>query len=258
MTHIDDHAIALLKRYYAENLPRKGRVLDLCSSWVSHFPTEMEDAALVGKGEKKNNNNNGKGVLAPAEQGEKHYDILEVIGLGLNAAELSTNPLLTTTILQDLNANPTLPTSLLPLHATVCVVSIDYLTSPLAVLSSLRDRTVQGGSVHLVLSNRCFPTKAVGRWVRSSEEERVRMVGDYLWWSGWRGVEVVVVCDGRRAVDEGDGGKGGGGLAGLMMGMFGSGGERVDPLWVVRAVKVAQGEEAIGQEKEKEEEKSEL
>lgn len=88
------------------------------------------------------------------------------------------------------------------------------------------------------------------------------MVGDYLWWSGWRGVEVVGVCDGRRREGEGEEreeGKGiGGGLAGLMRGMFGGGGGGVDPLWVVRAVKVAQGEEGIGQESKREEEKSEL
>ncbi len=65
------------------------------------------------------------------------------------------------------------------------------------------------------------------------------MVGDYLWWSGWRGVEIVEVCDGR--VKEGEGGGGGTGLARLM-GMFGG----VDPLWVVRAVKVAEGGDEKG------------
>jgi len=44
--------------------------------------------------------------------------------------------------------------------------------------------------VHLVVSNRCFPSKVVGRWLRVDEEERLRMVGDYLWFSGWRGVNV--------------------------------------------------------------------
>ena len=76
---------------------------------------------------------------------------------------------------------------------------------------------VEGGKVHLVLSNRCFPTKAVARWLRVGEDERCEMVGDYLWWSGWREVEVVTLCDGT--------GKGGG--------WFGFG--RTDPLWVVRA-----------------------
>ena len=59
------------------------------------------------------------------------------------------------------------------------------------------------------------------------------MVGDYLWWSGWKGVEVVEVCDGRV---EGEGG----GL-GRWRGLFGGGG--VDPLWVVRGVKVGDGGE---------------
>ena len=189
-------------------------MLDLCSSWVSHFPREMEEGAAVGK--------NGGG----REEGG-----LEVVGLGMNAKELAANPILKETVLQDLNADPTIPASLAPLHATVCVVSIDYLTKPLSVLSSLRERTVEGGSVHLIISNRCFPTKAVGRWLRISEEERLTMVGDYLWWSGWRGIEIVEVCDGRMKEGEG---AGSGGLA-RWIGMFGG----VDPLWVVRAVNVA-------------------
>ncbi|KAL9133828.1 MAG: hypothetical protein Q9175_004994, partial [Cornicularia normoerica] len=140
----------------------------------------------------------------------------------------------------DLNVDPTIPASVGPLHATVCVVSIDYLTKPVSVLSSVRERTVEGGSVHLVVSNRCFPTKAVGRWVRISEEERLKMVGDYLWWSGWREVEIVEVCNGR--MKEGEGGRGPG-LARLL-GVFWA----VDPLWVVRAVKVVQGG-GVGEER---------
>ncbi len=66
------------------------------------------------------------------------------------------------------------------------------------------------------------------------------MVGDYLWWSGWRGVEIVEVCDGR--VKEGEGGGGGGTGLARLMGMFGG----VDPLWVVRAVKVVEGGDVVG------------
>lgn len=161
---------------------------------------------------KKAKETGGDGDGGGQEQG------LEVIGLGMNKAELAANALLAATHLQDLNATPTLPASLAPLTATTCVVSIDYLIHPLAVLSALHKVTAAGGKVHLVLSNRCFPTKAVGRWLRISEEERVQMVGDYLWWSGWREVEVVEVCDGK-----GKGGWWGG---------------RVDPLWVVRGTKV--------------------
>lgn len=213
-------------------------MLDLCSSWVSHFPREVEEGAREGR--KKKEEEGVYGETKGEEEKEEEGGTLEVIGLGMNAQELSANPILKTTILQDLNATPTIPTSVAPLHATVCVVSIDYLTKPLAVLSSLRERTVEGGSVHLVVSNRCFPTKVVGRWLRIGEQERLRMVGDYLWWSGWRGVEIVEVCDGRMKGGEGGGG---GGLAGLM-GMFAG----VDPLWVVRGVNVAQGG-GVGEER---------
>ena len=57
------------------------------------------------------------------------------------------------------------------------------------------------------------------------------MVGDYLWWSGWREVEVVTVCDGKA--EEG---------AGWLGGLLGVG--RRDPLWVVRGRNVVgSGEE---------------
>lgn len=80
------------------------------------------------------------------------------------------------------------------------------------------------------------------------------MVADYLWWSGWRKIEVVEVCDGRRRPEdenEGIGGESGGG-GDLMKGgleellrRVGLGSDRVDPLWVVRGVNVegVEGEE---------------
>ncbi len=183
-------------------------MLDLCCSWVSHFPEEVERDMDV-RGMKKDENGVGK------EEG------LEVWGLGMNAAELNANPILSHSILQDLNANPDIPERIGMLDTSLCVVSIDYLTRSVEVLRSLLERTRVGGSVHLVVSNRCFPSKVVGRWLRVGEEERLAMVGDFLHFAGWRGVEVVVVCEG-----------GGGGW-------FGGGG--VDPLWVVRGVKGREG-----------------
>lgn len=88
--------------------------------------------------------------------------------------------------------------------------------------------------MHLVVSNRCFPSKVVARWLRVDEEERLRMVGDYLWFSGWRRVEVVVLSDGRGA-GEGRG----------WLGLLGAG--RVDPLWVVRGVNTGEGFEGLGE-----------
>ncbi|ORX35579.1 hypothetical protein BD324DRAFT_630731 [Kockovaella imperatae] len=168
-THIDDQAIHTLSQYYDAVLPRKGRILDFCSSWVSHFPPDLEVAAKSGS--------------------------LHVVGMGMSQVELDRNPVLSTRIVQDLNAEPAIPMTD-PLDAATCVVSIDYLTQPVKVLESIRDRLVPGGQVHLVISNRCFPTKVVGRWLRVSESERLEMVGDYLHFAGYERIEVVTLTDG--------------------------------------------------------------
>lgn len=187
VTHIDDNAINNLKKYYDEHLPRKGSILDFCSSWISHYPPSIFEA--VEKGE------------------------LVVLGTGMNEQELSKNPVLKAWSVQDLNQNPDLA---LPreksvrLDASTCVVSIDYLTKPVEVLESIRSQTNNGGRIHLAISNRCFPTKVVGRWLRVSEEDRLNMVGDYLHWAGWKDIEIVSVVQ-----------------ASFMR----------DPLWVVRATK---------------------
>ncbi|MCJ1229860.1 hypothetical protein MMC12_006530 [Toensbergia leucococca] len=203
VTHIDDTAIALLRSYYLHNLPPSGRILDLCSSWISHFPPSLEAVAIKAK----------------EQETSSETEQLEVIGLGINAKELAANPILKYTLLQDLNENPTIPPHLAPLSAATCVVSVDYLTQPLKVLSSLRSLMKPDTHVHLVISNRCFPTKAVGRWLRVGEEERLLMVGDYLWWAGFRDVEIVTLNDGKGQAE-----------AGSWFAFLKS----TDPLWVVR------------------------
>ena len=55
------------------------------------------------------------------------------------------------------------------------------------------------------------------------------MVGDYLWFSGWRDIEIVEVSNGKNENRPG-------GLMGMFGGMMGG-----DPLWVVRGKKVGKG-----------------
>lgn len=182
VTHIDDNAIQNLRAYYAAVLPRRGRVLDFCSSWVSHYPPETEQAVKSGD--------------------------LEVLGSGLNKSELGANPILKAWSVQNLNEDPDLklpetsPAQKKPKFvAATCTVSIDYLVKPIEVLTSIRQQMEDGGSIHLAISNRCFPNKVVGRWLKIGEIERLEMVGDYLWWSGWQDIEIVQVVEGSWLKD---------------------------------------------------------
>lgn len=195
---------------------------------------------MVAKEEEKGEGAGGKG--------------LKITGLGMNYQELEANPILNNgRICWDLNVEPDLKVALTSSTNTsstntntnktiskfdisTSALSIDYLTSPISVLSSLLDLTNTGGSVHLVISNRCFPTKAIARWLRVDEEERVQMVGDFLHFAGWKGIEIVEVCDGEVRVEEREGEEGGEeGLKRLMRLM---GRRRRDPLWVVRGWKM--------------------
>ena len=81
VTHIDDAAIRDLRDYYDSVLPKKGKILDFCSSWVSHYPESVENATQTGD--------------------------LQIIGLGMNKAELDANKVLNSgRLIVDLNENP--------------------------------------------------------------------------------------------------------------------------------------------------------
>jgi len=227
VTHIDDLAIASLRSYYATVLPTKGRILDFCSSWISHYPPSIERAATSSD----------------------ENPSLRITGMGMNKAELAANPLLNAgRLLIDLNATPESVAHALRsanaigssdselLDASTCVVSIDYLTTPVPVLQSILSATKPGGTIHLTISNRCFPTKAMSRWLRVDEGERLLMVGDYLHSAGWKGIEIVELSDGKvgeQAEQSEASSSGARSLQGLfgMMGMM----RGRDPLWVVRA-----------------------
>lgn len=148
VNHIDDNAILNLRRYYGAAIGRNSRVLDLASSWVSHLP---DDLALDS-----------------------------LIGIGLNQAELDANNRLTESFVQDLNETPDISLAPASFDHVICNVSIDYLTDPLAVCRSLARLLKPGGTVHFAVSNRCFPTKVVRKWLAIDESARLDMVGAYL------------------------------------------------------------------------------
>ena len=150
VTHIDDGAIAAVGDLYAElgidGAAPGGRVIDLMSSWISHFRTP------------------------PAE----------LVVLGMNAAELDANAAATERVVRDLNVDPALPFPDTSFDAAVCCVSIDYLVHPVEVLAEVSRILKPGGVVALTFSNRCFPTKAVHGWLALDDAGRCGVVAEYL------------------------------------------------------------------------------
>jgi len=149
--HIDDDAVSALTKYYSENLKDGDDVLDICSSWVSHYPTDWKGG--------------------------------NVIGLGMNEYELSQNKQLSSYVVKNLNNDPTLPFDDESFDKVTCVVSIDYLNKPLQVVKEIGRVLRPGGVCMFSISNRCFPTKAFRIWLMSNDLEHVFIVGSFFHYS---------------------------------------------------------------------------
>ena len=145
VTHIDDDAIAAVGALY-EELGIEGDVLDLMSSWVSHFRTPPARLRVVG----------------------------------MNEQELEANPMADERIVHDLNADPHIPLPDEAVDDVVCCVSVDYLTQPVAVFRDVARVLRPGGRLVCTFSNRIFPTKAIRGWLYASDEDRCRIVAEYF------------------------------------------------------------------------------
>lgn len=100
----------------------------------------------------------------------------------MNQSELKHNPSLNNGYtVQDLNKNPSLTQfAANTFDAVLCSVSIDYLIRPLEVFNEIGRILKPDGQFITSFSNRCFPTKVIGRWLRMSEQKRVEWVANYF------------------------------------------------------------------------------
>ena len=145
LTHIDDGAIAAVTNLYDE-LELTGDVLDLCSSWISHFSSPPR----------------------------------RLVALGMNPTELAANDAATEWLVHDLNTDPVLPFADASFDAVTCCVSVDYLTRPLEVFAEVARVLRPGGVFVCTFSNRCFPTKAIRGWLSTNDEGHCAIVSAYF------------------------------------------------------------------------------
>ena len=162
VVHIDEFAIASIGKYLSANIPEGTVILDLFSSWKSHFPEGFKKQALVG--------------------------------LGLNAVEMEENDQLDEHIVKDLNNDPTLPFTDGYFDAAVITVSIQYLTNPVHVFQEVNRVLKRGSRFHVIFSNRMFPAKAIYVWRELGDDGHQYLVNAYFEESGgWRNIETHVL-----------------------------------------------------------------
>jgi len=159
VTHLDAGAIdSLSSAYYSmfgmakTKLDRPLDFLDLCSSWLSHYPRDFID------------------------------DASRVAVHGLNEKELAANSQATESLVQDLNLLPALPYQSEAFDFVTMVSSVDYLTQPQEIFREVYRVLRPGGVALISFSNRCFDNKAVAIWLRdiSSGAGLATIVADYI------------------------------------------------------------------------------
>jgi SAM-dependent methyltransferase len=128
----------------------EGEVLDLMSSWVSHFTATPR----------------------------------RLVGLGLNEAELRENRQLAEWVVQDVNREPRLPFADASFDHAVCCVSVDYLVRPVEVFAEVGRVLRPTGLFVVTFSDRCFPTKAIRGWLETDDAGHVAIVATYFRLSG--------------------------------------------------------------------------
>jgi SAM-dependent methyltransferase len=148
VVHIDEPAIATVAQFFRDTLPPHGVVLDLMSSWRSHWPGDLPKQRLAG--------------------------------LGLNAEEMADNPDLDDYVVHDLNADPHLPFESDTFDAVVVTVSIQYMTRPVDVFREVNRILKPGGLFAVIYSNRMFPTKAVAIWRMLNDREHADLIAAYF------------------------------------------------------------------------------
>jgi len=165
VNHLDDVSLARLTSAYQSFFaaaPPGFSVLDLCSSWVSHFPQDMSKDARV-------------------------------VVHGLNQREVAANMKATERFVQDLNENPKLPLEDNSFDFVTNALSVQYITDPRAMFSEMNRVLRPGGVAMVAFSHRTFIEKAVNVWAKETYdgEGHVHLISRYFQHgpvNGWKNV----------------------------------------------------------------------
>ena len=157
--HADNDAFMRLTALYRELLPAKSAtILDLGSSWVSHLPEDLK--------------------------------FKRVEGLGMNEAELKSNPVLDSWRVQDLNQYPNMRLQDNTYDAVLISFALQYFKYPDLILAQCARALKQDGVIVVSWGAGCFKSKAIRAWLDRDEEGRIGLVLHLLAAAGFTDVQM--------------------------------------------------------------------
>lgn len=170
VNHLDDASLKNLTDVYRSFFGAASSgfsVLDLCSSWTSHFPQELMQGAHVAAS-------------------------------GLNLQEVSANKQANEHHVQDLNKNQGLPWKTQSFDFVTNTLSVQYLTKPREVFEEVHRVLKPGGVAIIAFSHRCFINKCVNVWAKETYdgEGHAHILRNYLLHAapgGWSNISSVDV-----------------------------------------------------------------
>ena len=145
--HADNDVFARLTLVYKELLPvdaSSAKVLDIGASWVSHLPDDL--------------------VFAHVE------------GLGLNAAELKSNPRLDSWRVQDLNNDSDMQLPETSYDAILICFALQYFVFPEVILAQAARALKDDGVIIISWGGGCYSSKSIKGWLDRDQEGRLGLV----------------------------------------------------------------------------------
>ncbi|GAN86194.1 class I SAM-dependent methyltransferase [Komagataeibacter intermedius] len=151
---LDQGALTAITALYRTLLPEDGNILDVMAGPDSHLPPDME------------------------------FD--SVIGIGVNAQALDSNPRLTDRVVKDMNETPDLPLADESMDAALLCDVVPYLRQPVAIFREIARVLQPGGLLIITFGDRFIPQKATALWQALDDEgDRRRMLSVLLQRAGF-------------------------------------------------------------------------
>ena len=157
--HLDSNFRKELTRVYNKEFSTNSTILDLMSSWDSYLPTTIK--------------------------------YKQVIGHGLNKAELERNKYFNNYWIQNFNKDQNIPLESDSIDYCLMIAGWQYLQYPENIAMEIARILKSNGKLIIGFSNRAFWTKTPNIWANSDENQRIDYVRSVLISNGFNEPRII-------------------------------------------------------------------